>query len=319
MVRYPPPNDTIAADHRPPLAVRVALVVAAAIVIWLAVYATGRFFGPAAEDRLGHALRAVLTTALVVPLVLIARRRLDRRPLAGLGLAPPGAAWRPFLAGAGFWLAAAGLGLAATLGLGWARIDRSPPTTGILLLALALPVLVFLYEALPEELIFRGYLYRNLADRLPRWVALLVQAALFTLFGWAIGAAGSLDRLILFFTFSLTLGLLRALTGSLWAPIGFHLAFQWVTQLTAQAVRDGVVRVSDQATLDLVVFWFFPIVLGGVALLLWSITRRRFAWGEREADPPDGGAPDRLAGAPRPSVATATAVVRQPSRASGRD
>lgn len=274
---------------------RIALVLVAATLIWLAVGdGIGRFFGPAGEDRLGHAVRAVLTSALVVPLILLARRSLDRRPWAGLGLTPLGLDWRPLLFGAMFWVLAAGLGLAVTLALGWARIDVGRPDAGIVLLALGLPALVLLYEALPEELIFRGYFFRNLAAALPRWLAVGVQAALFTLWGTLIGAAGSADRLVLFFTFSVVLGILRALTGNLWAGIGYHLAFQWVTQLDAAAIRDGVVQIEGQPIFDLVVFWLFPIILGSLVLVAWSVLRGT-RW--RTSDPDDPAppaAPDRV-------------------------
>lgn len=96
-----------------------------------------------------------------------------------------------------------------------------------------------------------------------------------------------MDRIVLFFTFSIVLGVLRVITGSLWASIGFHLAFQWVTQLNAAAVRDGLVRIEGQPTLELVAFWFFPIVLGSAVLVAASVLRGRTGWREREPDPPE--------------------------------
>ena len=275
---------------RPNLFWRVAIVFVAVIVIWLFVIeGLGSFFGPAYSDRVGHFVRAVAISALVVPLILLARRHLDRRPWAGLRLTSLRVGWRPALFSAIFWLVTAGLGLTLTLALGWARIAVSTPDAGIVLLALYLPLLVFFYEALPEELIFRGYFYRNLATRYALWLAVVLQAVLFTLWATAIGAAGSVDRLILFFTFSIVLGILRALTGNLWASIGFHLAFQWVTQLYSAAVRQGSLQVEAQATLDLVVFWLFPIVLGSVALVMMSAIRNRgqvARWRASDPDPP---------------------------------
>lgn len=278
-------------DDRPGLAWRVAIVFLAIVVIWLSVVeGLGSFFGPAYSDRVGHAVRAVAVSALVIPLIFLARRYLDRRPWAGLRLSSLRVGWRPALFGAAFWLVAAGVGLTATLAFGWARVARDAPSAEIVLLALYLPVLVFLYEALPEELIFRGYLYSNLAGRYPRWLAVLGQAALFALWGTAIGAAGSADRVILFFTFSVVLGIIRVVTGDLWASVGFHLTFQWITQLYSAAIREGALQVETRPTLDLVVFWFFPIVLGSVALVLGSASHRRTRWRDPDPDPP-GAAP----------------------------
>ncbi len=274
-------------SNRPNLFWRVTVVFIAVIVIWLFVVGgIGSFSGPAYADRVGHAVRAVAISAMVIPLIIVSRRYLDCRPWSGLRLTSLADGGRVALFGAVFWLVAAGIGLTVTLALGWASIEFSAPSTGIVLLALYLPLLVFFYEALPEELIFRGYFYRNLAARYPRWLALLMQAALFTLFGAAVGAAGTVDRVILFFTFSVVLGILRVVTGNLWTAIGFHLTFQWVTQLYSAAVREGTLRVEAQATLDLVVFWLFPIVLGSIALIAATAVRQRTGWRNSEPDPP---------------------------------
>jgi membrane protease YdiL (CAAX protease family) len=263
---------------RPRLPLRVAVVFAAACLIWIAVYTALAPLGDPHGNRLGHAARALVTVALAVPAVVLARRYLDRRPWRGLGLVAP----RRALAGATFWLAAAALGTAVALALGWAEVTSGPWAPRTLLLALYLPVLVFLFEALPEELVFRGYLYRNLADRFPRWLAVVGQAVLFTAFGLVIGAAGSLERIILFFTFSLTLGALRVVTGSLWAPIGFHLAFQYVTQFTGAAIRDGALRIEGFPDLEFVAFWLLPIVVGGLVLAV--VGARRGLWRASEPD-----------------------------------
>lgn len=265
---------------------RVAVVFVAVTLVWLFVtQGLGSFFGPAYPDRVGHAVRAVLTSALVVPLIFLARRYLDRRSWEGLRFTSLRTGWRWLLFGMVFWLVAVGLGLVVTVVLGWTRISLGTPSVGILLLFLYLPVLVFLYESLPEELIFRGYLYRNLSARYARWVSVLAQATLFTLWGAAIGAAGSVDRVVLFFTFSVALGILRVISGNLWATIGFHLAFQWVTQLVSAAVREGSLQIAEQPTLELVVFWFFPIVLGSIALIAASVVRGDADWRGHDPDP----------------------------------
>lgn len=269
------------APARLPLVVRVAVVLAAAWLIWTVVFATLAGFGDAHTDRVGHALRAVLVAVLVVPMVLLARRHLDRRPWAGLALDATG--WRYGLVGAGIWLGLAAIGAVVALATGLVEVSVGTFPASTVLLALYLPVLVLLFEALPEELVFRGYLYRNLAGAMPRWVAVVGQAVLFTVWGALLGAAESVERVILFFTFSLALGALRAVTGSLWTPIGFHLAFQWVSQYTSAAARDGALVISDRATLDLVVMWFFPIVVGGAAVAIVGI-RRGVGWTRRDPD-----------------------------------
>jgi len=120
-----------------------------------------------------------------------------------------------------------------------------------------------------------------------------MQEALFTLWAMDIGATGSVDRMILFFTFSVVLGILRVVTGNLWTSIGFHLIFQWVAQLYSAAIREGAIHVEARPTLDLVVFWVFPVLLGSVALVLASALRKRTRWRDPDPDPPSSAASTR--------------------------
>ncbi|WP_228495043.1 type II CAAX prenyl endopeptidase Rce1 family protein [Clavibacter sp. VKM Ac-2873] len=125
-------------------------------------------------------LQAVLMSALVVPAVVLLRRRLDRRSLASLGLSrrvgPPialgvgvGAA-----TGAAVWVPA---GL-----LGWIRVDDVDLAAfaGFLLLN---GLVLALYEAIPEELALRGYMWTNLRDGTGLVVATLLTTALFPAIG----------------------------------------------------------------------------------------------------------------------------------------
>lgn len=200
---------------------------AGTVLVWLVL---GALLG-GDYDRRVHAWGAVLTAAVVVPLVVVARRVLDRRPWAGLGLPSLRAGWRRLLLGMACWLVPAAAGFALCLGLGWVEISVRTSVGDVLRVAALLVVLVFLKEALPEELIFRGYLQRNLVTRLPVWQALVGQAVLFTLFGVLVGAARSVDRIALFLVFALLLGAFRVATGDIWAGIGLHVAFQTVAQL----------------------------------------------------------------------------------------
>lgn len=105
--------------------------------------------------------------------------------------------------------------------------------------ALLLNMLIaFFYEALPEELAMRGFVYDVLRHRLSVWQSVLVQALVFIAFSAGISLllvvigiapAASLaalpSQLILHFFFGIALALIRVWTGSLWASIGFHLGY----------------------------------------------------------------------------------------------
>ncbi|WP_277209437.1 CPBP family intramembrane glutamic endopeptidase [Isoptericola croceus] len=218
-----------------PLAFRLLVVFVGAVAIWALMRWLNETLltdGLTIPVRLAN---AALVCGLSIPLIVLARRHLDRRPWAGLGLDPLRQAGRPFLVGVAAFLVPSAVGLTAALLTGWVDLQPQVPWATILGWAALLVMLVFFFEALPEELIFRGYLQRNLSTVTAPWVAALGQAVLFTAFGAGLWVASEgwgvlAERGVMFFAVAVVLGLLRVQTGSLWTPIGFHLAFQVVAQ-----------------------------------------------------------------------------------------
>lgn len=260
-------------------------------VVWIALLAlflgksqfAALLFGPDYSIP-RHIVMAVLSTALVVPLIVLARRHLDKAPFAALGLALDGAALKPLLVGVLAWLGPFVLALALCLGFGIVRIEPLVPWSEILAFVPLLVLLVFLLEALPEELGFRGYLQTNLGMLVEPWLAVTIQAALFGSWGVAIWlvTTGGIDPLhaSLFYVMGAVLGMLRIITGSLWTGIGFHLAFQTIAQLLLNAER-GHFAIEGQ-------FWLQVIALGAVPFslaipIVERFYRDRTNWSARPA------------------------------------
>jgi hypothetical protein len=88
-----------------------------------------------------------------------------------------------------------------------------------------------------------------------------------------IGAAGSVDRVVTFFGFAIVQGLLRAITDTLWVPIGFHLAFQTAEQMVGPDW--AIFVVDDLALLQNVVLGLIPLALGVVTVQLLGKRARR--------------------------------------------
>ncbi|WP_051297623.1 CPBP family intramembrane glutamic endopeptidase [Brevibacterium album] len=223
------------APPRAPLALRLAVVFTGALAVWFLVRWLFDLVFDAELTLAARFFNAVLTTALAVALVVLARRHLDRRPWAGLGLQGPRAALRPFLVGAAAFLLPSALGLTLAVLTGWVTLDPQVSFAQILGWAGLLIVLVLLYEALPEELIFRGHLLRNLMTGMAPWLAAVVQGMLFAAFGSVLWVASEgwgvlAERGVMFLGVGIVLGLLRIMTGSVWTCVGFHVAFQTVAQ-----------------------------------------------------------------------------------------
>ncbi len=181
----------------------------------------GRFVGPA----------AVAAAALGLAVLLI--RRIDKRPVSALGLAPDRAAVRGSVAGlvAVAVAVAVATGLAVVLGL-----TQPPPAEQRLsgTVVLVLLAQAFLLQGFPEELLFRGYLVQTAQGRLPRWGVMTLSVLLFTVLHLlsSSGAQSVAQRLLFLLIpagFALIATVLRLATGSVWPAVavhgGFHVSY----------------------------------------------------------------------------------------------
>lgn len=258
---------------RLPVAVRVAVVLVGALLGWLVIAALGTRVWGEGPSLARHAVSAVSALVIAGVLVVAARRFLDRRPLGTLGLSRGRHAVRDLLLGALSWLLPAAVGLGVALAAGWLRIDIDATLAGTAGVVLLLLVLVLVYEAVPEELIFRGYVYRNLTAATAPWLAVLIQALSFTVFGttlWVVtqGWGVLLERLVLFFGMGVVTGCIRLISGSVWAVVGWHLAFQVVMQLVISG-QYLAVTVSNETVF---------VVATAVVAFVTSTTLAGFLW-----------------------------------------
>lgn len=136
---------------------RIGVVLVGAVLGWTAV---GVFRDvvllPRLPVDLAQAIQAVVTGAVAVALILAACHVLDRRRLRTLGLSTLGPAARALAGGAGLWVLLAAAALLVGVLVGAFRVEFGPPSAvfaGWLLLQL---VLVFCFEAFPEELVATG-------------------------------------------------------------------------------------------------------------------------------------------------------------------
>nr|WP_255437462.1 CPBP family intramembrane glutamic endopeptidase [Thalassobacillus sp. CUG 92003] len=161
--------------------------------------------------------------------------------------------------------------------LGWVEIDVQADLNYLLLSILILFITVFLIEALPEELIFRGYIYRYLNVLFPHWGTIILQAILFSLFAYFIGAMYSAEQLQFIPGFAIILGVFRAISGSVWAAIGFHVAIMTATQILGAS--HGHFDVSGIFILRFFAFILLPSIIGATVL---SFIYPNHSWSKTE-------------------------------------
>ncbi|HVY75770.1 MAG TPA: CPBP family intramembrane glutamic endopeptidase [Puia sp.] len=175
----------------------------------------------AIEVMKGEWLWAVILMSFVgsMTVTYLFRRRVDRKSFLSLGL---DLKWqRPgLIAGAALGFGMLGLGtivLKLTGYLKWTDIVFDGRSMAVALVSL---MLVAIYE----EVLFRGYILSNLLESFQKWVAVLIAAALFTLFH--LGNPGfDLISVMNIFAIGVLLGLYYAYTNQLGFCIAFH--FIW--------------------------------------------------------------------------------------------
>lgn len=220
---------------RPPIwafLARIALAIAVFVVGALVALA---LLPDGSPDEVSTLLNRIVGGAgismAVIATVVVLTRRVDRRPLREIGMTPPADAARAFASGAAVWVLVA-IPSFALFALSGAPIEITAPGGEFWVTLALLLAAVLLAEAVPEELVFRGYVTRVLGERLRGWWIIVAQAALFTLTAVLLhGAVPAVVDLSLYVALGIGLGYLRMITGSVWTAVGFHTAFQTGSQL----------------------------------------------------------------------------------------
>jgi membrane protease YdiL (CAAX protease family) len=221
--------------------------------VWLLVDALAAAIAGTDYSLGSHVFRAVATTTLVLVAFALLLRWERTRP-ADYGVVRAGMLRGLMFGVVGYLVPFFGATI-VILAFNFAAFDLPAPPLVAAAQSLLVLILVILYEAVPEELIFRGYLFQVLAERLSTSLTILMQALMFCAFGVVVGAAGTVDRILLFFVFSISLGYLRHITGTVFATIGFHAVFQLLAQWSL-GEQWGALQVSDPNG------WFALVALG---------------------------------------------------------
>lgn len=261
MTRVDSPSRLSAAG----LLLRFGIALLACIAIWK----VGLSLLPEATSSSRRLLAGAVISTLVCAFLAVALRS-DRLDTSLLGLEHMRDVLRGALAGAGLWLLTALPATAVLLWLGMAEVRMSSDWPTALAALAALVPIVLLIEAIPEELLFRGYLQGTAMRRLSPWLAVFVQAAAFVLFAWAIGATAAPGQWSFLPGFALILGGLRLMGGNLGWPIGFHAALMIATQWL---LAHGHFKVDNAMAIQVLAFVVLPSAVYGATLSIRASTK----------------------------------------------
>ena len=196
------------------------------------------------STSVNHLLRGVLFSALVIAGIWYVRRQTNALDQP-LGYKSPATAIKTLALGLGLILVPLIITLSATQLFGWAQI-RINSNASILSSFMLGIFATFLTDALPEEVIFRGFIYSQLNTRFHKLKSSLLSVAAFVLFPLVIVAVqkmlnypiyiGGNDHIspsfmITMVFFGSFMQYLRVLTNSVWTSIGFHTLFVFMNML----------------------------------------------------------------------------------------
>jgi uncharacterized protein len=164
------------------------------------------------------------------------RRHADRRPWWGVGLTLDRAAIPHLVSGMVLATILAAVVGAAVVHLKLADWAWSAGATnesaeqGLASTIIMIALSALLVQGFPEELVFRGYVYRNLGTTLPLWAMVTVSSLIFgSMHVFSNGGATTLGERVLYAVamtaFGLILAACRTVSGALWLGIGLHGGF----------------------------------------------------------------------------------------------
>lgn len=228
-------------------------------------------------------LESSIITLFIILGIWILRKRLDRGNPLSIGINKFSQGFPKFILGYGLLLIPLIISLLITQLAGWAEIKINWEGAQIDMILLGM-LSVFITDALPEELVFRGYIFSNLLTRFVKWKSALITTLLFVLFPILLYpikgflgsdittgivsnlSAGYLIYMVFFGAFAMYL---RILTKSIWTGVGFHLMFVYINQLIGQDATNLIQFSSFSKELPVQLTFGILLILTFIALFFY--------------------------------------------------
>ena len=248
------------------------------------------------DSFLSHVLQALVMSGIVITGVWYLRKKFDRGTPQSIGLESIKKSLLKFGLGMGLILVPLILTLTLVAIFDWGTITFNADQDTLVNILGGMAI-VLTFEALPEELLFRGYIYSNLNARHKRWLAALMTIGLFALLpvllyplqkyvlGMEMEIGGSdtltVGYVINMIFFGAFVQYLRILTGSVWTGIGFHLIFVYMNHLIGLDATSFIQLSEIESEQPMQITLIISILVIFIGLLLYPrLSKRRIGWKE---------------------------------------
>jgi membrane protease YdiL (CAAX protease family) len=197
-------------------------------------------------------VQTVVRTAGIVGIVALFRRYVDKRPWRAMKLDSLRGRILSLVAG---WIVGAVLIVvlfALELGAGWIHVvgyEHTTGGTGRTAVYLLEGFLGCASAGITEETAVRGYVFQNLGERLPLWLATLIAGLVFGVMHVVMPGFSPMF-VVAMVVMTALLVLSRLLTGSLWWAIGWHWSWDFV-QSSVLGISAATLPDHDHALLHL--------------------------------------------------------------------
>lgn len=225
---------------------------------------------------IGSGLQGALTIAMIIGIVAFAvKKGFTSRSDLGLDETPKRATLKlalGFLAGAAF--------VAAEIGI-LCAVEHTQVTVfsheAQAVAAVLFGLVIFASVGLSEEVLFRGYIQGLFKER--KVLGIVITAVLFAAIH-LLNSSYSAVSLIYLIAGAFFFSLLREVTGSLWLPIGFHAAWDWVEVsvfgLNQNGEKHWLSITAEELTVSIVCAAIMA-VLCAILIIIYIFQRKRSA------------------------------------------
>jgi len=241
-----------------------------------------------------YTLQALVLSSLIIASLLVLRNVVDHQLPKSIGIGNLSDGLKKFFLGLGLFLIPITLTITLTMVFGWGNVTFNSINLSVLGSGI---LTVLLFEALPEELIFRGYIYTHLTTDFAKWKASLITILLFVIspvilvsiqnmlnINVTIGGASSITTtyILSLIFFGVFVQYLRVLTNSIWTGVGFHLFFVYINRLIGTSSENLIQLsdVTDETPMQIILGISMLAVLVGL-FLYPKISKQKLGWKEK--------------------------------------